>query len=108
MVVALSSAEAEFRGMTKGICELIWLKRLLTELGYRPTFGMNLFCDNKAAIAIAHNPIQHNRTKHVEVDRNYIKQKLKAKVIQFPFVKSKDQLANILTKVISSEVFHNS
>ncbi|BBG97367.1 ABC-2 type transporter family protein [Prunus dulcis] len=46
-VVALSSAEAEFRGMTKGICELLWLRKLLTELGYKPTSTMNLFCDNK-------------------------------------------------------------
>ncbi|BBH02498.1 ABC-2 type transporter family protein [Prunus dulcis] len=107
-VVALSSAEAEFRGMTKGICELIWLKTLLTKLGYRPTSVMNLFCDNKAAIVIAHNPVQDDRTKHVEVDRHYIKQKLEAKVIQFPFVKSEEQLAAILTKTISSKVFHNS
>ncbi|CAL8161762.1 unnamed protein product [Prunus armeniaca] len=67
-VVALSSAEAEFRGMTKGICELLWLRKLLTELGYKPTSTMNLFCDNKAAIAIAQNLVKHDRTKHVEVD----------------------------------------
>ncbi|CAL8157616.1 unnamed protein product [Prunus armeniaca] len=64
-VVALSSAEAEFIGMTKGICELLWLRKLLTELGYKPTSTMNLFCDNKAAIAIAQNPVQHDHTKHV-------------------------------------------
>ncbi|CAL8151472.1 unnamed protein product [Prunus armeniaca] len=107
-VVALSSAEAEFRGITKGICELLWLRKLLTELGYKPTSTMNLFCDNRAAIAIAQNPVQHDRTKHVEVDRHFIKQKLEAKVFQFPFVKSEDQLADILTKAISSKVFHNS
>ncbi|CAL9025341.1 unnamed protein product [Prunus brigantina] len=94
--------------MTKGICELIWLKRLLTKLGYRLTSVMNLFCDNKAAITIAHNPVQHDRTRHVEVDQHYIKQKLEAKVIQFPFVKSDDQLADILTKAISNRTFHNS
>ena len=55
-VVALSSAEAEFRGMVKGICELICLKRLLTEIGFAPSSEMDLFCDNKAAIDIAHNP----------------------------------------------------
>ncbi|CAL2245578.1 unnamed protein product [Prunus armeniaca] len=107
-VVALSSAEAKFRGMTKRICELLWLRKLLTELGYKPTSIMNLFCDNKAAIAIAQNPVQHDRTKHVEVDRHFIKQKLEAIVFQFPFVKSEDQLADILTKAISSKAFHNS
>ena len=107
-VVALSSAEAEFRGMAKGLCELLWLKRLLTEIGFAPTSEMNLFCDNKAAIDISHNPIQHDRTKHVEVDRHFIKHNLETKIIQFPFVKSEDQLADILTKVVSSKEFYNS
>ncbi|CAL2226490.1 unnamed protein product [Prunus armeniaca] len=102
------SAEAEFRGMTKGSCELLWLRKLLTELGYKPTSTMNLFCDNKAAIAIAQNPVQHDCTKHVEVDRHFIKQKLEAKMFQFPFVKSEDQLVDILTKAISNKAFHNS
>jgi hypothetical protein len=48
-VVALSSAEAEFRGMAKGLCELLWLRRLLTEIGFAPSCEMDLFCDNKAA-----------------------------------------------------------
>ncbi|CAL2245506.1 unnamed protein product [Prunus armeniaca] len=103
-----ASAEAELRGKTKGICELIWLKKLLTELGYEPTSTMNIFCDNKAVIAIEQNPVQHNCIKHVAMDRHFIKQKLEAKVIQFPFVKSEDQLVDILTKAISSRAFHNS
>lgn len=107
-VVALSSAEAEFRGMAKGLCELLWLRRLLTEIGFPPPTEMNLFCDNRAAIDISHNPVQHDRTKHVEVDRHFIKQNLEAKIIKFPFVKSEDQLADVLTKAVSSQVFYNS
>ena len=107
-VVALSSAEAEFRGMAKGLCELLWLKRLLAEIGFAPKSEMNLFCDNKAAIDISHNPVQHDRTKHVEVDRHFIKYNLKTNIIRFPFVKSEDQLADILTKAVSSKDFHNS
>ncbi|RVW35157.1 Retrovirus-related Pol polyprotein from transposon TNT 1-94 [Vitis vinifera] len=107
-VVALFSAEAEFRGMAKGLCELLWLRRLLTEIGFAPDSEMKLFCDNKAAIDISHNPIQHDRTKHVEVDRHFIKRNLDAKIIQFPFVKSEDQLADILTKAVSSKIFHHS
>jgi hypothetical protein len=107
-VVALSSAEAEFRGMVKGLCELLWIKRLLTELGFTPNSEMKLFCDNKAAIAISHDLIQHDRTKHVEVDRRFIKENLERKIICSPFVKSEDQLVDILTKAVSSKEFYNS
>ena len=106
--VALSSAEAEFRGMVKGICELLWLKKLLAEVSVAPSSEMNLFYDNKAAIAISHNPVQHDCTKHVEVDQNFIKQNLEERIIQLPFVKSKDQLTDILTKVVSARNFYNS
>jgi hypothetical protein len=49
---------------------------------------MTLHCDNKAAISIAYNLVQHDRTKHVEIDRHFIKEKLDQKLIQFPFVQS--------------------
>ncbi|CAL5412836.1 unnamed protein product [Camellia sinensis] len=63
-VVARSSAEAEFRTMTQGICELLWIKLLLSDMGIGQTDSMQLYCDNKAAINIAHNPVQHDRIKH--------------------------------------------
>ncbi|PRQ42417.1 putative RNA-directed DNA polymerase [Rosa chinensis] len=107
-VVARSSAEAEYRGMAHGVCELLWLRNLLRDLGVKPKSAMQLFCDNKAAIDISHNPIQHDRTKHVEVDRHFIKEKLDAKLISFPFVPAEEQLADILTKAVSSKLFHDS
>jgi hypothetical protein len=69
---------------------------------------MELFCDNKSTIAISHDPVQHDRTKHVEVDRHFIKENLEEKIILFSFVKSEDQLADILNKAVSSKEFHNS
>lgn len=104
-VVARSSAEAEFRGMALGICEALWLRLLLVDLGYPPRQSIQLYCDNKAACDIAHNPVQHDRTKHVEVDRFFIKEKLDEKIVELPQIRSEDQLADILTKAVSSRVF---
>ncbi|CAL2272719.1 unnamed protein product [Prunus armeniaca] len=67
-VVSRSSAEAKYYGMAQGVCKLLWLRRLLRDLGFGAQKPMDLYCDNKTAIAIAHNPVQHDRTKHVEVD----------------------------------------
>ena len=107
-MVALSSAEAEFRGVAKGITEILWLKKLLCELNFPPTEACKLFCDNKAAIGISENPVQHDRTKHVEIDRHFIKEKLEKKIIHIPHVKSEDQLADILTKAVPAEVFETT
>jgi hypothetical protein len=104
-VVSRSSAEAEFRGMTLSICELLWLKFLLQDVGVNHSQPMKLFCDNKVAHDIAHNPVQHDRTKHVEVDRFFIKEKLDNKVIEVPPIGTDDQVADILTKAVSSNKF---
>ena len=83
-VIARSSAEAEFKGMTLGLCEALWLRLLLQDLGYLSKQLIRLFCDNKAAYEIAHNQVQHDRTKHVEVDRFFIKEKLDDEIVELP------------------------
>ena len=103
--VTLFSAEVEFRGVAKGITEILWLRKLLTELGFTPKESCELYCDNEAAINISENPIQYDQTKHVEIDRHFIKQKLEANVIKLPHVKSKNQLAGILTKAVGMQFF---
>lgn len=89
----------------KGLCKLLWLRKLLTEIGFAPKQQMDLFCNNKAAIDISYNLIQHDQTKLIEVDQHLIKQNLEAKIICFPFVKSKDQLTDILKKTVCSKNF---
>ena len=59
-VVAKSSAEAKFRSIALGICEVLWIRRLLEELEISSTLPMKLYCDNKAVILIAHNPVLHD------------------------------------------------
>jgi hypothetical protein len=69
-VVARSSAEAEFLSHCPWICELLWLKILLKILGYGYKELMSLYYDDKAVINFAHNPVQHDRTKPIEIDRH--------------------------------------
>ena len=73
-VVARFSAEAEYRAMASATCELIWLKCLLSTLGFSSKILMTLFYDNQAAMHIAANPIFRERTKHTEVVYHFIHQ----------------------------------
>lgn len=95
------------RSMAHGVCEVLWLKILLMELGLFQHKPLLLYCDNKAALDIAHNPVQHDRTKHIEIDRHFIKEKLDHGIICMPYVCSSDQLADILTKALPEKVFSN-
>ena len=104
-VVVHSSAEGEFRAMAQGICELLWMKIVLDDLKVTYKGSMELLCDNKSAITIAHNPVQHDRTKHIEIDRNFIKEKLDSGFITIAYVPSGYQLADVLTKGLPSERF---
>ena len=71
--MARSSAKAEYRAMNLGTCEGIWLHKVLSYLHQDYEVPMKLFYDNKVAISIANNPVQHDRTKHVEIDRHLLK-----------------------------------
>ncbi|RDY00971.1 Copia protein, partial [Mucuna pruriens] len=71
-VVSLSSIEVEYRAMVKGIQELLQLKRLVKELDFLVEGTMKLYHDNQFAIKIAENPIQHDRTRDIEIDCNFI------------------------------------
>ncbi|KAA0048527.1 transportin-3 isoform X1 [Cucumis melo var. makuwa] len=97
-VVARSSAEAEYRAMSLGICEEIWLQKVLSDLHQECETPLKLFCDNKAAISIANNPVQHDRTKHVEIDRHFIKERLDSGSICIPYIPSSQQITDVLTK----------
>ena len=95
--MARSSVEAEFRSLAHGICEAILIKRLFEDLKILVSLSMKIYYDNKATISIAHNPVLHDRTKHIDVDKHFIKEKIESGLICVPYVSSA-QVADILTK----------
>lgn len=91
--------------MAQSICELLWLRIILEDLKIKWNGPMKLFCDNKSAISIAHNLVQHDLTKHIKVDRHFIKEKLDCGLICTPYVPSRSQLADVFTKGLSCPNF---
>ena len=103
--MARSNAEVEYRAVSQGICKLLWLKLLLEELKVTSHQPMKIYCDNKAAINISHNPVHHDRMKHIEVNHHFIKEKLEEGTICITYIPFAQQAANLLTKALTRPAF---
>uniref|UniRef100_A0A5K1A4K1 Reverse transcriptase Ty1/copia-type domain-containing protein n=1 Tax=Nymphaea colorata TaxID=210225 RepID=A0A5K1A4K1_9MAGN len=102
--VARSSTEAEYRAMAAGTAEASWLRHLLGELNL-PIVQSSLLCDNQSAIKIAYNPILHNRTKHIEIDQHFIRQKVEEAEILPTYISTSEQIADLFTKGLTGQHF---
>ncbi|XP_057985369.1 uncharacterized mitochondrial protein AtMg00810-like, partial [Hevea brasiliensis] len=80
-VVSRSSAESEYRAMAQSVCEVMWIFQLLDETGFKTPLPAKLWCDNQAALHIASNPVFHERTKHIEIDCHFVREKIQQQII---------------------------
>ncbi|KAH9678971.1 retrovirus-related pol polyprotein from transposon RE1 [Citrus sinensis] len=99
-VVSQSSGESEFRSLAMGICEGIWIHRLLRELGMIDKQPIRLFCDNQAEISNAKNPAHHDRMKHVEIDRYFILEKIENNTVHIVYIPTQHQTTDIFNKAL--------
>lgn len=97
-VIARSSTESEYRALALATSELIWIQSLLTELRIEFVSPPVLWCDNMGAGSLATNPVFHPRTKHIEIDMHFVRDRVLAKQLDIRYVDSTHQVADVLTK----------
>jgi hypothetical protein len=105
IVVSRSSAEAEYRVVANGVAEATWLRQLLLELQSPPSRYTLVYCDNISAVYLSNNPVQHQRTKHVEIDLHFVREKVAISQVCVLHVPTTSQFTDVFTKGLPSSVF---
>lgn len=100
-LVARSSTEAEYRSLANTAAEVLWIQSLLTELKV-PFQTPVLYCDNLSTVSLSHNPVLHAKTKHMELDIFFLREKVINKSLIVNHLPAQDQIADLLTKPLSS------
>ncbi|XP_019159665.1 PREDICTED: uncharacterized protein LOC109156265 [Ipomoea nil] len=103
--VARSSTEAEYKALADVSAEVTWVVSLLRELGMHSGQPSTLWCDNLGATYLCANPVFHARTKHVEIDYHFVRDKVASGEFAINYVSTTDQLADIFTKPLSASRF---
>ncbi|GKE18719.1 ribonuclease H-like domain-containing protein, partial [Tanacetum coccineum] len=100
-----SSAEAEYRGVANAVAETCWIRNLLRELHTPLSSATIVYCDNVSAVYLSSNPVQHQRTKHIEIDIHFVRDLVATGQVRVLHVPSRFQYADIFTKGLPSALF---
>ena len=104
--VSRSSTEAEYKALANGAAEGMWVESLLKELGIPRQRIPILWCDNLGATYLTANPVFHARTKHIEIDFHFVRERVAAGDLQVRFISSNDQLADVFTKPATRQMLY--
>ncbi|KAK4394763.1 Retrovirus-related Pol polyprotein from transposon RE1 [Sesamum angolense] len=103
--VAQSSAEAEYIAAAATSNQAIWLRRILEDIGDKQEEPTTIYCDNKSAIAITKNSVQHSRTKHIDIKYHSLREATTRGEIELKYCSTEEQLADIFTKALPRNKF---
>jgi hypothetical protein len=95
----------EYRGVANGVVEATWLRQLRLELHAPLRRATLVYCDNISAVYMSFNPVQHRRTKHIEIDLHFVRERVVVGDLRVLHVSTTSQYADIFTKGIPSLVF---
>jgi len=102
--ISLSTAEAEYIAAGSCCTQLLWMKQMLEDYGVEQEV-LTVYCDNTSAINISKNPVQHSRTKHIDIRYHFIRDLVDSKQVVLEYVATENQLADIFTKALDSARF---
>lgn len=105
--VSRSSAEAEYRAMASTAAEITWLTYLFMDIGLFLLQPPRILCDNQSALHMSKNPVFHARSKHIELDYHFVREKVTAGQLSTHYVPSFKQIADVFTKALSKFQFLN-
>ncbi|GJY58607.1 hypothetical protein Tco_0458499 [Tanacetum coccineum] len=100
----MSTAEAEYVSLSACCAHVIWMRTQLLDYGYKYN-RILMNCDSKSAIAILCNPVQHSKTKHIDIWYHFIKEHVEKGTVEIYFVRTEYQLADLFTKALPKECF---
>ena len=98
----MSTCEAEYVAATSCVCHAIWLRNLLKELGLKREEPTEICIGNKSTIALAKNPVYHDRSKHIDTRYHYIRECITKQNVKLEYVKSQYQIADIFNKPLKT------
>ncbi|GMI73156.1 cysteine-rich RLK (RECEPTOR-like protein kinase) 8 [Hibiscus trionum] len=104
-VVSRSTMEAEYRSLADSAAEVIWINALLKEIGIKLEQVPTIWCDNKSAIALTANPVYHARSKHVDLDIHFVREKVALNQICVNYIPTTHQIADGFTKPLTRVMF---
>ncbi|GJT74879.1 retrovirus-related pol polyprotein from transposon TNT 1-94 [Tanacetum coccineum] len=102
---AISSTEAEYIALSGCCSQILWMRSQLTDYGFKFN-KIPLYCDNKSAIALCCNNVQHSRAKHIDIRYHFIKEQVENGIVELYFIRTEYQLADIFTKPLPRERFN--
>ena len=86
--------------MTNATCEAIWLRRILEYVGTQQKQATRIQCDNQSSIKLAHNPVYHARSKQIELQHNFVREKIKSQEIEFIYCNTSENVVDVFTKPV--------
>ncbi|XP_015689736.2 uncharacterized mitochondrial protein AtMg00810-like [Oryza brachyantha] len=105
--VSRSSTQSEYKAIANATVEIMWVQTLLVELRIKSPQAAKIWCDNLGAKYLSANPVFHARTKYIEVDYHFVRERVSQKLLEIDFVSSGDQVADGFTKPLSVRLLEN-